>query len=68
MNQQCKAGREWEHYQSEDPNPTKKLWNKEKIKHKTKRKSKLEEQEEIGSALKTRQSHTIKHMVNMIVS
>ena len=48
-------------YQSKDPNPTEPTHGRKKKIKQQKRKSRSCQQESIGSALETRQSHTIKH-------
>ena len=56
-------------YQSEDPTPHNQHMEgrKKREQWKTKIKSRLGQQESIGSALKTLQSHTIKHRVTKII-
>ena len=57
-------------YQPEDHNPTQPTHGRKKKREQleTKSKSKLSQQESIGSALKSRQAHTIKYRATNVVS
>ena len=68
ISQQYKGGRQWEHLiNPKTPTPHNQPMAEKKKKPKTKIKSNLGQEESIGSALKTRQSNTIKHRVTKIV-
>ena len=67
MSLQCKAGREWEHTTVRRPNATQPA-RKRGNRRRRKVAADLANKKALGSDLKTRQSHTMKHRVIKIVS